>query len=128
MRFDKKRRTVTFECWPRFSATSTTGDKAQFPGWPITVGCGRQRRPQAPSAWLPELVFDPGVRPVVRVDAEASGETLYVVRVPGSTFRPPVFAPGKYTVTVGPDRPDALTLAHLEAGDADAVGRRAVRW
>ena len=125
-RFDKTRRTVTFECWPRFSAAKA-GDESQFPGWPITVGWD-DNDGRTPSAWLPELVFDPGVHPVLRVVEDRSGETLYVVRVPGPTFRPPVFGPGKYTVTVGSDRPDAVTLAHLEAGAADQVGRRTVRW
>ncbi|MHB1559853.1 MAG: alkaline phosphatase D family protein, partial [Isosphaeraceae bacterium] len=36
VRFDKKARRVTFECWPRF-ADAREGDRAQFPGWPITV-------------------------------------------------------------------------------------------
>jgi hypothetical protein len=42
IRFDKKARKITFECWPRFSKVAD-GDKAQFPGWPIS-----QRRPQGP--------------------------------------------------------------------------------
>jgi hypothetical protein len=36
VRFNKKLRQVTFECWPRFG-DATQGDRAQFPGWPITV-------------------------------------------------------------------------------------------
>ena len=125
VRFDKAKRTVTFECWPRFS-DPTAGPEGQFPGWPITVSWddndGRE-----PAAWLPELVFDPGVRPVVRVVEEQSGETLYVVRVPGPRFRPPVFAPGKYTLTVGRDRPGETTFTNLEAGPADEVGSRTIR-
>ena len=125
VRFDKAKRTVTFECWPRFS-DATAGPEGQFPGWPITVSWddndGRE-----PAAWLPELVFDPGVRPVVRVVEEQSGETLYVVRVPGPRFRPPVFAHGKYTLTVGRDRPGETTFTNLEAGPADEVGSRTIR-
>ena len=36
IRFNKKDRTVTFECWPRF-ADVTDPDAKQFPGWPVTV-------------------------------------------------------------------------------------------
>ena len=31
----QKDRSITFECWPRFSKVSD-GDQAQFPGWPVT--------------------------------------------------------------------------------------------
>ena len=36
IRFNKKDRTVTFECWPRF-ADVTDPDAEQFAGWPVTV-------------------------------------------------------------------------------------------
>src|SRR5690606_7984258 len=32
-RFDKRKGTVTFECWPRF-ADVDNGPAAQYPGWP----------------------------------------------------------------------------------------------
>ncbi|TMM56210.1 hypothetical protein FEE95_16445 [Maribacter algarum] len=35
--FDKKKETVTFECWPRY-VDVTKEDAQQFEGWPITVG------------------------------------------------------------------------------------------
>ena len=36
VRFNKRARTITFECWPRFSNVED-GDGAQFPGWPVTI-------------------------------------------------------------------------------------------
>lgn len=36
IRFHKKDKTVTFECWPRY-ADVTRADAEQFEGWPITV-------------------------------------------------------------------------------------------
>ncbi len=36
IRFDKKNKTVTFECWPRFSDLRQS-DAEQFKGWPFTV-------------------------------------------------------------------------------------------
>ena len=36
IRFDKKERTATFECWPRY-VDVTKSDAQQFEGWPITV-------------------------------------------------------------------------------------------
>ena len=35
IRFNKNKKEVTFECWPR-SADVTKSDSAQFEGWPFT--------------------------------------------------------------------------------------------
>ena len=103
VRFNKKKRTVTFECWPRFS-DATQGDQAQYPGWPITVPLAENdgRKPQG---WLPELQFQAMKDPVVKVIHDQSGEVLYVLRIQGDRFRPHVFKPGTYTVMAGPDAP-----------------------
>ena len=55
VRFDKRSRRITFECWPRF-ADAKEGERAQFPGWPITVAMA-DNDGRKPVAWLPELVF-----------------------------------------------------------------------
>ena len=65
---------------------------------------------------LPELVFDNAVDPVVQVIDEASGEMLYTIRIRGDRFRPPVFAPGKYLIKVGLNKPDGWTSHPLEPG------------
>jgi len=124
VRFNKRTRQVTFECWPRF-ADAGQGDAAQFPGWPITVAISNNDGRQ-PVAWLPELEFDGATNPVIQVIAEQSGEILYTLRAPGRRFQPPVFAPGKYTVKVGLNRPDGTTLKGLEATERAAAGRRRV--
>ena len=54
-RFNKRARTVTFECWPR--NVDVTDPKAkQYPGWPLTIkqqdNYGRQA-----VAWLPTIKF-----------------------------------------------------------------------
>ncbi len=50
VRFNKKDRTITFECWPRFASVDD-GDAAQFPGWPVTIKMQRKRRSEG--RWLP---------------------------------------------------------------------------
>jgi hypothetical protein len=106
IRFDKTTRKITFECWPRFSKVAD-GDKAQFPGWPITItqdsNDGRKVH-----AHLPEVKLDGVSNPVVQVIAEATGEILYTVRSQTESFKPRVYAPGKYTVKAGKDKPDAV--------------------
>jgi hypothetical protein len=124
VRFDKRRRRITFECWPRFSDASA-GNAAQFAGWPITVDIADNdgRRPQA---WLPELQFEGGADPVVQVLSDKSGEILYTVRIRGTTFQPAVFAPGRYTVKFGRDVPTNVALENFEATTKTSAGRRSV--
>jgi hypothetical protein len=124
VRFDKKNRTITFECWPRF-ADAKDGDTAQFPGWPITIKVA-DNDGRKPAAWLPNLKFEGAENPVVQV-LEETGLPLYTVRVSGSEFQPPVFAPGRYLVKVGQDRPDGMGFKDLVAGAKDAVGERTVK-
>jgi 3',5'-cyclic AMP phosphodiesterase CpdA len=119
-RFDKKAGTVTFECWPRFGA-------AQFPGWPLTVK-NEDNDGRKPAGWLPELAFEGVPDAVVQVVEESSGEILYTVRCAGASFQPAVYAPGRYTVRIGRERPDGPSLSGLEAvADRASAGRRAVR-
>ncbi len=39
---------------------------------------------------------------------------LYTVRVPGSSFQPRVYAAVKYSVKIGRNKPDLLTISDLE--------------
>ena len=107
-RYNKRARTVTFECWPRFSDVRD-GDSAQFPGWPVTIKLedndGRKE-----IATLPAVKGVDSVQPVVQVIHEDSGEILYTVRV-DIGFEPPVYAKGSYTVKVGANRPDRVILS-----------------
>jgi hypothetical protein len=111
IRFDKRTRLITFECWPRFSKV-TDGDKAQFPGWPITIAQDANDG-RKPYAQLPPVKLDGMSRPVVQVIAESTGEILYTVRSQTDTFTPRVYAPGKYTVKVGKDKPDTTVVQGL---------------
>lgn len=127
MRIDKKSRRVTFECWPRF-AEINDGDRAQFPGWPITIDIA-DNDGRKPVAWLPELRFEGVTNPVVQVIEAKTGAVLYTLRVSGDRFQPPVFAPGTYNVRVGRDRPDGKTLEKLESrAQKSNAGERTVRF
>ncbi|MEK0449839.1 MAG: hypothetical protein RL088_2107 [Verrucomicrobiota bacterium] len=112
-RFNKTKRTITFECWPRFS-DAKQGDKAQFPGWPITVAMDANDGRKV-HAHLPAVKLDGVANPVVQVIAEATGEILYTVRSQSATFTPRVYAPGKYTVKAGKDKPDTVVAQGVEA-------------
>jgi hypothetical protein len=124
-RFNKKDRTVTFECWPRFSDASQ-GDGAQFPGWPITITSDANDGRKV-AGHLPELVFEGDENPVVQVIEEETGEVLYTVRAHGNRFQPRVYSKGKHTVKIGHGKPDAQTLTGLEPKDKSAAGKREVK-
>ena len=98
VRFDKRDRTITVECWPFLADPKQPG--TQFPGWPVTVSLldnyGRK-----PSGHLPTLDVEGVESPVIQVIEEATGEVVYTLRTPSRRFRPFVFAGGKHTVVVG---------------------------
>ncbi|MGK0185559.1 MAG: hypothetical protein ACI9R3_001337 [Verrucomicrobiales bacterium] len=107
-RFNKRAQTVKFECWPRFSDIRD-GDKAQFPGWPITIKM-EDNDGRTPIAHLPAINVEGIDHPVVQVIEESTGEILYTVRA-ATGFEPPVYAKGNYSVKVGSDRPEQLLLS-----------------
>ena len=124
VRFNKKTRKVTMECWPRFCDVSD-GDKVQYPGWPITIDQDANDGRKI-AGWLPELRFDKGVNPVVQVIEEATGEVLYTARARGNRFQPRVYSKGKYTVKVGLQKPDSSTLKGLLSRGKNAAGSRKI--
>lgn len=111
-RFNKIDRTITFECWHRF-ADVRDGDKAQFPGWPITVKMS-ENDGRRPTGYLPKVVAGEGERPVVQVIDESNGDILYTVRAAGNTFQPRVYSAGPFTVKVGDGQPDQGTYQHVQ--------------
>jgi hypothetical protein len=112
VRFNKQQRTITFECWPRFS-DSREGPQAQFPGWPITVAADANDGREV-VGYLPELAFEGIVNPVIEVLNETTGEILYTIRIRGDRFRPQVYSADKHTVKIGRDKPDLQSLTGLE--------------
>ena len=98
VRFNKRNRTITIECWPFL--TDVTGAGTQFPGWPVTVAM-LDNYARRPAAWLPLLEIQGIESPVVQIVSEGSGEVVYTLRIEGQSFRPHVFATGLYTVRVG---------------------------
>jgi len=99
IKFNKKKREITFECWPR-NVDITDPKARQYPGWPRTIkqqdNYGRRA-----VAYLPTLKVSGMEDPVVQVIDQADKQIVYTIRIKGTTFRPKVFKPGKYTIRVG---------------------------
>ncbi|MBU4459490.1 MAG: twin-arginine translocation pathway signal protein, partial [Verrucomicrobia bacterium] len=105
----------TFECWPRY-ADLAKGDAAQYPGWPVSFNMA-DNDGRTVAGRLPEVIVEGVQDPVVQVIREADGDILYTRRIAGPSFRPPVYAPGKYTVKVGRDRPDGWMAKGVKIAD-----------
>lgn len=119
-RFNKKNRTITFECWPRFVSVDE-GDKAQFPGWPITIKMADNDGRKI-AGYLPTVSVTGAMNPVAQVIDEANNEVLYTVRVKGDELKLPVYAQGSYTLKLGTDKPDSKTIKGLRSGAKGKAG------
>jgi hypothetical protein len=108
-RFNKRNRTITFECWPRF-ATVTDGDKAQFAGWPVTVKMADNDGREI-MGWLPKLVFSKKNQ-VVQIENLKTKEILYTVRINGNTFQPKVYSMDPHEVRLGKNGPETQFLTN----------------
>ena len=99
VRFNKKNREITFECWPR-NVDVTKPETRQYPGWPKTVKQTDNYARKA-VAYLPTLEIKGQADPVVQVVDESNNEVVYTIRIKGTSYRPKVFKQGLYTVKVG---------------------------
>lgn len=99
VRFNKRTRQITIECWPR-NVDVTDPTARQYPGWPKTIkqqdNYGRKA-----VAYLPTLEIKNKLNPVVQVIDESNNEIVYTLRINGQTFRPKVFHNGTYTINIG---------------------------
>jgi hypothetical protein len=98
IRFNKKTRKITMECWPR-GVDVTKKDAKQFPGWPVTVDQLDNFGKKA-VAYLPTIVVKGQTDPVIQVIDESNAEIVYTLRIKGNTFKPKVFRNGNYTIKV----------------------------
>jgi hypothetical protein len=105
VRFKKSTREITIECWPRHVDVSETGAQ-QFPGWPVTIR-QEDNYSRAPLAYLPTLAFN-REDPVVQIVDEYLGETVYTLRINGSSWRPKVFREAVYTIKASSDGNEIL--------------------
>lgn len=114
VKFDKKKRQITLECWPR-NVDITDHNSKPYPGWPRTIS-QQDNYARKAVAYLPTLKVSGMTDPVVQVIDQADGEILYTLRIKGNSFRPTVFREGKYTVKVGELGTDNVkTLKDIES-------------
>ncbi|HEV7224306.1 MAG TPA: alkaline phosphatase D family protein, partial [Pirellulales bacterium] len=113
VRFDKRNRKITVECWPFLADPTQPG--TQFAGWPRTFDVLANYGRKA-AAHLPRLDVRGVKDAVAEVIDEASGELVYSLRIGGPSWQPHVFAPGRYTVRISdPDAGRSKELTGLTA-------------
>ncbi|MDP1561024.1 MAG: hypothetical protein Q8M16_06480 [Pirellulaceae bacterium] len=125
-RFNKRDRTITFECWPRFASVQD-GDQAQFPGWPMTVDAAANDGRRV-FGYLPTVVATDGIQPVVQVIHEQTGETVYTTRSKSNSFQPRVYADGTYTIRVGLAKADELLAEGLKPSEPGSGKNVTLTW
>ena len=112
VRFDKRHRKIHIECWP-FRADPTQPG-TQWPGWPVVIEM-LDNYARRTVGQLPPLVVTGVRQPLFEVIDAASGELVYALRTVEPSFRPHVFAPGKYHVRVSdPESGKASEVRNLE--------------
>ncbi len=127
VKLDKKDRTITMECWPRFVDPRRSG-AGQYEGWPMTI---RQTDNYARDAvaYLPTIKVSGMRDPVLQIINERNGRVVYTLRIEGKTWRPKVFEPGAYTIKVGEPGTDEMeTLRSVQSITADGAGEIRVRF
>jgi phosphodiesterase/alkaline phosphatase D-like protein len=92
VKFDKKQRTITCECWPFDSVGGP-----QFDTWPVTSTVRDQYGRKA-VAQLPKLKFADTENAVVEVIDAHTGELVYALRLNSAEWQPHTFAEGDYNL------------------------------
>jgi hypothetical protein len=114
IKFNRKTRKITMECWPRNVDITDPAGK-QYLGWPLTVSqednYGRKAK-----AYLPTLKIAGDANPVVQIIDESDSSIVYTLRINGNSFRPKVFKAGKYTIKISNDQKSKTLRAVKSVG------------
>lgn len=109
---DRATRKITFANWPRWVDPGQNGAKP-YAGWPITID--QMDNGLRNAAFELPSVEAPAEGMILQVTDEKSGHIVYTVRLNTRQITPRVFAEGRYTVKLIPDKGKAKELRGLEA-------------
>lgn len=100
IRFNKPKRQITFECWPR-NIDITDKNNKPFPGWPITIN-------QKENFIIKDGYELPTVQTlendmVISVKNSYTKELCSSIRIKGKSYQPKVNQEGEYDIIIGED-------------------------
>ncbi len=120
VRFNKSKRTITMECWPRGSDV-TKKDAKQYPGWPIVI-TQEDNYSKVPAGYLPVVRISGMTDAIIQVKNQSTKEVVYTIRANGNQFHPMVFdKDALYTLTVGNQNGKEQVFKDLKAVDSKSV-------
>jgi len=121
VRFNKKTRDITIECWSR-GINVTQINAKQYPGFPVTIKQEDNYGKNA-VAFLPTIEVKNEINPRIQIIDEHVGEIVYTLRMNGRKFRPKVFKKGKYTVYVGEGKRQQVikNISSLKPGESQIL-------
>jgi hypothetical protein len=118
VRLNRATRDITIECWPRWVDPSEP-DAQNYFGWPKRINQMDNYGKKA-VAYLPALKINGLENPVIHIIDELNGQTIYTLRISGTSFRPKVFRKGNYTVIIEePDLKKIQTIENIHSISAD---------
>lgn len=97
IKFNRKSRDITVECWPRQANPKVD---SQYDGWPITINQLDNFMSNA-TYYLPKLSINGMEDPVIQIIDETTKEIIYTLRIKGTSFQPKVMKAGNYTLKIG---------------------------
>lgn len=98
IRYNKPKRTITFEAWER-NVDMHAPNAKQYPGWPITIK--QEDNFFIKNGYqLPKLSFTKEDQ-VVTVKEQHTGELVISIRIKGNEYQPKVLCRGEYMILVG---------------------------
>ncbi|WP_299624983.1 alkaline phosphatase D family protein [uncultured Tenacibaculum sp.] len=98
VRYHKKNRAITFECWGR-NVNITDAKSKQYPGWPITIQQSDNYTIKN-GYELPRLTISKPAQ-VVTIHNSETNELISSLRIKGSKYQAKVPKEGLYTITIG---------------------------
>lgn len=107
VRFHKKARTITCECWP----FDDIGGK-QFETWPV-ISSERDQYGRKAVAQLPKLKVLDSSSALVEVFHADNDELVYALRLNGNEWQPHVFSAGSYNLRIS--EPEAGAVREFKA-------------
>ena len=118
IKFNRRTRDIKLANWPYYSGPE---NGEPFPFWPVVFNqldnYGREA-----VAWLPEIITEGMLNPVIRIYRERTGELVYALRINGNSFQPKVFNYGNYTIEAG--EPDTGIWQKFEGINATSFSER----